>query len=72
VTVVYSQSLEGRAQKRLIATSRVKRGDSMTLGAMGTLLGKDFTCAPIKGALDVTGFTKKPLEVPEPDSGSNQ
>ena len=72
VTVVYSQSLEGRAQKRLIATSRVKRGDSMTLGAKGALLGKDFTCAPVKGALDVTGFTKKPLEVPEPDSGSSQ
>jgi hypothetical protein len=72
VTVVYSQSLEGRAQKRLIATSRVKRGDGMTLGARGALLGKDFTCAPVKGALDITGFTKKPLEVPAPDSESDQ
>jgi len=71
VTIVYSQSLEGRAQKRLIATSRVKRGDHVTLGRRGSTVDKNsageyVTCGPVKGALDITGTPHKPVEVQYP------
>ncbi|HXR40560.1 MAG TPA: hypothetical protein VN776_15770 [Terracidiphilus sp.] len=69
ITIIYSQSLEGRAQKRLISTSRVRRGEKSTLGEQGTGLrfseaGDHVTCAPVRGALDVIGGTGTPVEVP--------
>ncbi|HXR40559.1 MAG TPA: hypothetical protein VN776_15765 [Terracidiphilus sp.] len=77
VTLVYSQSLEGRAQKRLIATSHVKRSDNTTLGVRDSEVDKNsaaeyVTCGTVNGALDITGGPKKPLLAPPPEPGGDQ
>lgn len=71
VTIVYSQSRDGLAQKRLIATSPFKRGAIETLAQRGSGLDRNsaaeyVTCGLVNGVLDVTGSPQKPLEVPPP------
>ena len=75
VAIVYSQSQDGRAQKRLVATSRIKRGDSMSLGDQGTgmigaVAGNYVTCSPVKGLLEITGGGRKPVVISPPDPDS--
>ncbi|QOY87533.1 hypothetical protein [Paludibaculum fermentans] len=70
LTVSYSQGEQGRAQKRMIATSRVKRGVGSTMGRSGSVLihnsvDDHVTCGLVNGALEITGAKKKPLVVPE-------
>lgn len=70
LTVVYSQSDHGHAQKRMIATSRMKRGVGSTMGRSGSVLihnsaGDHVTCGLVNGALEITGAKQKPLVVPE-------
>ncbi|MGC4052739.1 MAG: hypothetical protein QM757_25700 [Paludibaculum sp.] len=70
LTVAYSQSDHGRAQKRMIATSRVKRGVGSTMGRSGSVLihnsaDDHVTCGLVNGALEITGAKQKPLVVPE-------
>jgi hypothetical protein len=56
-TFIYSQGLEGRAQKRLISTNKARTGSgadtqaAMAVGAAGTHV----TCSVINGLLEVTG-----------------
>ncbi|MGJ5816246.1 hypothetical protein [Paludibaculum fermentans] len=70
LTVIYSQSEQGRAQKRMIATSRMKRGVGSTMGTSGSVLINNsvddhVTCGLVNGALEITGAKRKPLVVPE-------
>ena len=58
-TVVYSQG-DGTKQRRLIATSKVKRGEAPSLGSQTGILeaqiaGEQIVCDVRNGALDVTG-----------------
>jgi hypothetical protein len=76
-TVVYSQGLEGRAQKRMIGTSRMKRGDPNTMGSYNTALSHDsareyLTCDIVQGSLDISGGGPKPVLVPPPQAGSSR
>ena len=76
LTVVYSQSRDGRGQKRMIATSPVKRSDLSTLGSHGSVLmdnsaGDYLTCDLVQGSLEITGSASKPVEVPRPQTGSS-
>lgn len=70
LTVFYSQSDQGRAQKRMIATSRMKRGVGSTMGKSGSVLIRNsaddhVTCGLVNGALEITGAKQKPLVVPD-------
>ena len=71
LTVVYSQSLEGRTQKRMISTSRIKRGDPETIGSQDSVVRHmEYTqCDLVQGSLEMSGGPKKPLEVPLPVGG---
>jgi len=73
ITIVYSQSLDGRAQKRMIATSRIQRGNALSLGGQGTGMigaaaGDYVVCSPVNGLLEITGGAGKPVVVSPPDS----
>lgn len=60
ITVVYSDSDDGKRQKRLIATSTVVRGWAVTLGEVKPGAG---TCKVLKGKLEVS----TPIEKTDPD-----
>ena len=51
MTIVYSDSDDGRRQDRLIATSELKFGDPATLGTTHAVKAEDATCIVKKGAL---------------------
>lgn len=69
LTVVYSQTLESRAQKCPIATSRIKRGGPATAGSPSSALadsaaGEFVTRGVVEGAREISGGPKGPIEVP--------
>lgn len=71
LTVGYSQSLGGRASKRMIATSQVKPADGPSLGIERSTLGdysseNNVTCEIVQGAVEITGGPKKPVRFPSP------
>lgn len=70
LTVAYSQSDQGHAQKRMIATSRIRRGVGSTMGRTGSVLihnevADHVTCGVVNGALEITGSKQKPLIIPK-------
>ncbi len=64
--LVYSQSLEGRGQKRFISTSRGRRGgdfETQQSVLSDNSAGLHVACAVVNGALDVTGAQHESLEL---------
>ena len=69
ITVVYSDSDDGKAQKRLIATSPLKFGKRLTLGGVYEINPKDATCAVKDGKLEPV-MTPKVYKWDEPVIGA--
>lgn len=59
LSVVYSDSDDGRKQERLIATSRLRFNDAPTLGRLHALSPDEVTCLPHDGKLEPS---QKPLD----------
>jgi hypothetical protein len=70
LTVLYSQSQAGTAQKRMIATSKFRRAEQESLGSFGDVSGRNaparyVDCRLIDGALEIAGTPAPPLVFPD-------